>query len=95
MAGGVDWRRIFLGGEGGSDLGVDSGMDGCGYIVGVGAGVTVVVGGGVGVVSVEGVGSDISSGVGCVGAEGLAVFLGLVGAGVLKSQVRVTVTLWC
>ena len=87
LAGGADWRRIFLGGEGG--LGVDSGEDGGGCIVGVEAGVAVNVGGGVGMVSVEGVGSDV----GCVGAEGLAIFLGLVGAGVLRSQVRVTVTL--
>ena len=59
LAGGVDWHRIFSGGEGGSGLGVDSGEDGGGSIVGVGAGVTVIVGGGVGVVSVEGVGSGV------------------------------------
>ena len=96
MVGGVDWRRIFLGGEGGSGLGVGSSEDGGGCIVGVGASVAVVVGGGFGVVSVEGVGTGVGSG--CVGADGLAVltvFLGLVGAGVLISLVRVTVTLWC
>ena len=96
MADGVDWRRIFLSGEGGSGLGVDSGEDGSGCIVGVRADVAVVVGGGVGVVSVEGVGSGVGSG--CVDTEGLAVLyvvLGLVGAAVLGSQVRVTVTLWC